>query len=147
MTTPPMGAGWQPPENVPGSASPGYPSPQYPPGYPPPGLSAAARLSAPGLPTARLSATRLPTSGLPPPGYQYAPPGYPPQPMALQPGVIPLRPLTLGDIFNGAIRYIRANPKATLGLTTGVVVITQIIALAVHIGPLAATGNIGALTR
>jgi len=66
--------------------------------------------------------------------------------MALQPGVIPLRPLTVGDIFNGAIRYIRANPKATLGLTTGVVVITQIIALAVHIGPLAATGNIGALT-
>ena len=49
--------------------------------------------------------------------------------MALQPGVIPLRPLTLGDIFNGAIRYIRTNPKATLGLTTAVVVITQIIAL------------------
>ena len=53
--------------------------------------------------------------GYPPPGYRppgypgY--PGYPQQPMALQPGVIPLRPLTLGDIFNGAIRYIRANPR------------------------------------
>jgi hypothetical protein len=135
VTTPPMGAGWQPPENVPGSTSPGYPPPGYAAGYPPPGYPP------PGYPP-----PGYPPPGYPPPGYQYAPPGYPPQPMALQPGVIPLRPLTLGDIFNGAIRYIRANPKATLGLTTGVVVITQIIALVVQIGPLAATGNIGALS-
>ena len=105
------------------------------------------RLSNSGLrlPTARLSTAGLSASGYPPPGYQFGHPGYPPQPMALQPGVIPLRPLTLGDIFNGAIRYIRANPKATLGLTAAVVVIAQTIVLAVQIGPLAATGHIGAL--
>ena len=33
-----------------------------------------------------------------------------------QPGVIPLRPLTLGDIFGGAINTIRRNPEATIGM-------------------------------
>ena len=65
--------------------------------------------------------------------------------MALQPGVIPLRPLTLTDIFNGAIRYIRANPKATLGLTAAVVIITQIVALIIQVGPLAATGQLAVM--
>lgn len=65
--------------------------------------------------------------------------------MALELGIIPLRPLTLSDIFNGAIRYIRANPKTTLGLTAVVVIVTQVIALLVQIGPLAATGQLDAL--
>ncbi len=125
---PPIEPGWSP-ENPPGYPTPAYPPPGYvppgpPPGYPPPGY---------------------PPPGYPPPGYQFGYPGYPLQPMPLQPGVIPLRPLTLGDIFNGAIRYIRANPKATLGLTTIVVVIAQMIALALRMGPLAATGNLDAL--
>ncbi len=34
-----------------------------------------------------------------------------------QPGVIPLRPLKLGDIFGGAINTIRRNPEATIGLS------------------------------
>lgn len=65
--------------------------------------------------------------------------------MAAKPGVIPLRPLSLSDIFNGAVGYIRANPKATLGLTTVVVVITQLLALILQVGPLAATGELGVL--
>ena len=107
--------------------TPGYPPPGYP-GYPPPGYQ-----------------------GYPPPGYAgYPPPGYPPPgygvaPPALKPGVIPLRPLTLTDILNGAIAYIRANPKATLGLTTVVVVIAQIISLILQVGPLAAAGELGVL--
>jgi hypothetical protein len=48
-------------------------------------------------------------------------------PPALKPGIIPLRPLGLSDIFNASFAYIRVNPKATLGLTTIVVVIAQII--------------------
>lgn len=64
--------------------------------------------------------------------------------MALKPGVIPLRPLSLSDIFNGAVGYIRANPKATLGLTAVVVVITQILALLLQAGPLAYVGRISA---
>lgn len=64
----------------------------------------------------------------------------------LKPGVIPLRPLTLGDIFNGAVNYIRANPKATLGLTAIVVVIAQLITLAINVVPLASTGSLGVST-
>jgi hypothetical protein len=62
-------------------------------------------------------------------------------PMAPKPGVIPLRPLSLSDIFNGAVGYIRANPKPTLGLTAIVVVITQVLALALQLGPLIAMGE------
>jgi hypothetical protein len=52
--------------------------------------------------------------------------------------VIPLRPLTLSDIFNGAVGYIRANPKTTLGLTAVVVVAMQLVTLVVNSGPLTA---------
>ena len=98
VTVPPMGPGWQPPENVPGPPSSGYPPPGYlPSGYPPPGyLPPSYPPPGYGYPP-----PGYPPPGYPPPGYQFGHPGYPPQPMALQPGVIPLRPLTLGDIFNG----------------------------------------------
>ena len=105
---------------------PGYPPPGYQ-GYPPPGYQA---YPPPGYP------------GYPPHGY---PPGYVAAPPALKPGVIPLRPLSLTDILNGAVAYIRANPKATLGLTTVVVVIAQIIGLILQVGPLAAAGELGVL--
>ncbi|MEV0824248.1 glycerophosphoryl diester phosphodiesterase membrane domain-containing protein [Nonomuraea rubra] len=45
------------------------------------------------------------------PGYGYMPPP------ALRPGIIPLRPLALGDILDGTIKLIRSNPKAVLGLS------------------------------
>jgi hypothetical protein len=84
----------------------------------------------------------------PPPGYgpppAYGPPpGYGPPP-AVKPGIIPLRPLNLSDIFNGAVGYIRTNPKATLGLTAMVVVVMQIISLVATLGPLAAYGSVTA---
>jgi hypothetical protein len=63
-------------------------------------------------------------------------------PGAIKPGIIPLRPLTLSEIYNGAVGYIRANPRATLGLTAIVVVIMQIITLAATLGPVAAYGRI-----
>jgi MFS family permease len=125
-----------------GPPPPGYPPPGYegypPPGYnPPPGYQGYAQ---PGYPP----------PGYPPPGYAppgYPPPGYPPPwypQAALKPGVIPLRPLKLSDIFNGAVAYVRMNPKATLGLTTAVVVVAQLFALVLQIGPLAATGGLSA---
>jgi hypothetical protein len=136
-----------------GFGQPGPPPPGYPPfGYPPPGYAGYPPPGYQGYPPPGYQ-------GYPPPGYPgypgyaqpsypppaYAPPGYGPPPQALKPGVIPLRPLTLTDIFNGAVAYIRANPKATLGLTTVVVVIAQILSLALQIGPLAATGELGVL--
>ena len=125
MSTPPTRP-YGPAQAWPGQSASGY-LPYPPSGYAPP---------AAGYP------------GYPPPGYPppwYPPPGYPaapPIPPALKPGVIPLRPLSLSDIFNGAVGYIRANPKATLGLTTAVVVITQIIALILQLAPLAVTGHL-----
>ncbi|MFY9763990.1 MAG: hypothetical protein WAK42_03115 [Mycobacterium sp.] len=111
----------------------GYPQP----GYPPPGYPA------PNYPA--------PSYAGPPPSYPPAP-GYAPQPGygvrppqvrgTLTPGIIPLRPLSLSDIFNGAAVYIRANPKATLGLTAVIVVITQIIMLIAAAGPLAAANRL-----
>lgn len=66
-------------------------------------------------------------------GQQYPPPqtgpyGGPPSPQAPRygpapglfapkPGVIPLRPLVLGDILEGAFRTVRGNPMATLGMS------------------------------
>lgn len=105
-----------PPPGYPAYPPPGYGPPGYPgyPGYPPPGYG--------------------------PPGYPgYPPPGYPPSgpPPALKPGVVPLRPLSLSDIFNGALGYIRTNPKTALGLTTVVVVAMQLVTLLVKIGPMA----------
>ena len=88
--------------------------------------------------------------GYPPPGYGplgYPPPGYPPPGWGppgwgWKPGVIPLfsnsatRGLTMGDIFRGAVGYIRANPKATLGLTAAVVAVTAALArLLQFLGP------------
>ena len=110
----------------------GYSPPGYrPPGYPAPGYAG------------------------PPPGYFPAPgyaaqPGYRPAPTQVRGtwpgpparGIIPLRPLSLSDIFNGAAVYIRANPRATLGLTAVVVVITQIVTLLAAAGPLAAASRL-----
>ncbi len=134
----------------PGPPSPGYPPSGYPPpgypGYPPPGYQGYAPPSYQGYPPPSYPGYPPSYPGYPPPGYP--PPGYtvaPPLPPALKPGVIPLRPLTLTEILNAAVAYIRANPKATLGLTAAVVVIAQIIALILQVGPLAATGELGVL--
>lgn len=104
-----------------GPPPPGYygPPPGYP-GYPPPGY---------GPPPGYYG---------PPPGYFGPPPGYP-QP-ELKPGVIPLRPLSLTELYNGAVGYIRANPKVVLGLTAIVVVTTQILNGFAQVGLFSALG-------
>ncbi len=54
--------------------------------------------------------------------------------------MIPLRPLSLTDIYNGAVGYVRANPAVVLGLTAIVVVATQIISGVALVGLLRAVG-------
>jgi hypothetical protein len=125
------------------------PSSHPPPSYPPPGYS----------PWVHPQPGYGPPPTYPPPGYApYPPPSYPPTPgYALPsgygspppygfgiraPGIIPLRPLSLTDIFNGAASYIRTNMKATLGLTAIIVVTTQIITLIATVGPLAAASRL-----
>jgi hypothetical protein len=132
-----------------GPPPPGYPSPAYgQPGaqaYPPPGYEGyppQGYYPPPGY-------QGYPPAGYPPPGYPppgYPPAGYPQQgyppatPFALKPGVIPLRPLGLSEIFNGAVAYVRMNPKATLGLTTVIVVAAQVVALVLQAVTITVTG-------
>lgn len=119
------------PPSGPPPVPPGWPGPGYPPaGYPPPGH--------PGYPSA--------APGYPPPGYPPPHPGAPWAP-AGKPGVIPLRPLLLSDIFNGAITYIRTNPVATLGLTTAIVVLTTILQLVVEVAGPASNTDAASITR
>ena len=82
------------------------------------------------------------------PGYPspigYGAPGYD-LPPPWKPGVIALRPLSLSDIFNGAVGYVRANPKPTLGLATVVVLITAVIGFAAGLVAIRAGGDISAI--
>lgn len=102
-----------------------------PPQYPPPGAPSE----------------QGPPSAYPPPGVPYDasghhPPYQPPRPPAYdgmhgaahKPGAIPLRPLDLGAIYDGAFRIIRFNPKATVGaavLVTAVANLVPVIVAAV----------------
>jgi hypothetical protein len=63
----------------------------------------------------------------PPPGY-----GWGPQiPQAPRPGVIPLRPLGVGEILDGAFTTIRRYPAATLGLSAAVMLVVEVIRVVV----------------
>lgn len=48
-------------------------------------------------------------------------------PLAVQPGIIPLRPLTLGEIYDGAFRAVRSNPGVMFGLAAVVVGVTLVL--------------------
>lgn len=91
---------------------------------------------APGYDPAAPPAPEQPQYGTPPGGpaggqygqsqygqytsYSSQVPGY--RPPADKPGIVPLRPLTLGELYDGAFGAIRHNPAVTLGLTAIVVV-------------------------
>ncbi|MEU3655062.1 glycerophosphoryl diester phosphodiesterase membrane domain-containing protein [Streptomyces sp. NPDC032161] len=68
--------------------------------------------------------------GLPPPGYGWGAgpqgPGWGQPPAAAKPGVIPLRPLGVGEILDGAVSTMRTHWRTVLGFTLAVSVIAQI---------------------
>lgn len=106
-----------------------------PPGAPPPQETAAGSgHPAPGAPPPG-------TPALPPFGVT-APPGWAPYPTtpggprpgmvlgaAHKPGAFALRPLGLGDMYDGAFRIIRFNPKATVGAAVLVTAAAMLIPL------------------
>ncbi len=165
MSTPPADYPDYPEPDYPplGYGRPAYP-PAYPPwGYPQPGYGPPAAYPPPGPPPPGYGF--YPPPGYPPPGHSGPPPGYPVSPLgyppapgyagvprygaaplqgpaARTPGIIPLRPLSLSDIFNGAVAYIRTNPKPSLGLTAIVVFVTQIITLIMSTGPFAGASRL-----
>jgi hypothetical protein len=96
--------------------------------FPPPGGPApepVPQYAAPGRAEPGRPAPPLPPGPLPPG------PGHPGQLFgaAHKPGAIPLRPLSLGDIYDAAFKIIRVNPKATVGSA----VLVTAIAMAVPV--------------
>lgn len=81
-----------------------------------------------------------PRDQAPPPsgsGFQ-APPGWggpqsptggwgTPRPPDVRPGVVPLRPLGLGELLDGAVAIIRRYPRPTLGLSVGVALVVTLL--------------------
>ncbi|HWS58507.1 MAG TPA: proline-rich domain-containing protein [Actinotalea sp.] len=65
-----------------------------------------------------------PQYGAPPQG---GPAGYRPPP--LQRGIIPLRPLSIGEVFDGAFRAVRANPRVMFGSSAIVVSVASLLGL------------------
>lgn len=99
------------PEQDPPPPPPSYPpAPSYPTTpYPTdPGAAPGAPSGAPGWQEQQQG-----WPGQPAPGYVAPPPGW--RPPALQPGAVPLRPLGLGDLYNGAFAVLRRNLGATVG--------------------------------
>jgi hypothetical protein len=101
-------SGYGPPPGYGGPPPPGYGGPP-PPGWTPPGQSQWG-----GAPP-----------GMPPPAWGY---GAPPPP---KPGVLPLRPLGVGEILDGAFSTIRTYPMATLGLSAVISAVSALLQLAV----------------
>jgi hypothetical protein len=60
---------------------------------------------------------------------------------AHRPGAIPLRPLVIGDILDGAFRIIRYNPRATVGAAVLVSAVAMILPVTVGL----VTGSTGGL--
>ena len=99
--------------------------------------AAGTRLDRAGQPPER----EQPAAGTPPPsgsGWGQPPPAAPgatgwgwARPERGQAGVIPLRPLGVGEILDGAVTTIRRNPGPMLGLSAIVAVLTQLLGLGV----------------
>lgn len=120
-----------PSSDIPGDGPPAPPQPWFPPAdlgaaTPPPAPPGSAA-PPPGQPGYGQPGYGQPRSW--PPGYGPPPPGPGPgygEP-APKPGVIPLRPLGLGEILDGSFATIRRNPKATLGIAAIVMTISAVI--------------------
>ncbi|GLX98486.1 hypothetical protein [Herbidospora sp. NBRC 101105] len=119
-------------------------SPQQPPAYGAPGPWAD-----PNAPGSYPPPGGYPPPPPPPPGGHYGGGhyggGYYGAPV-LKPGIIPLRPLQMSDMYNGAVSFIRANPKATLGLSALVVTVAEIITLAIQLPMFGAVADIALIT-
>jgi len=67
----------------------------------------------------------------PTPSYGTAPPGpygaWSPPPSELKPGVVPLRPLGLGEVLDGAVGVLRRYPRPALGLAAIVAVVSVLV--------------------
>lgn len=99
--------------------------PPYEPGMPPGGGPGMPPGGGPGGPQGPGGFGGFgPPPGAPGPGGPWPPPGM--RPPAPKPGIVPLRPLGLGELLDGAFTGIRRNPKATLGLAAILMTIASV---------------------
>ncbi|MFZ5869646.1 MAG: hypothetical protein ACOYXW_03810 [Actinomycetota bacterium] len=56
-------------------------------------------------------------------------PSYPHVPQAARPGIVPLRPLRLGEIYDGAFQAVRVNPAAMVGAAAVIVTVMTAVQL------------------
>ena len=109
---PPPTPGWGPPEGPP-------PPVALPPTHDTPGTGPYG--GGGGAP----QGGRAPRGAPPGPGW-----GWQQVPPAAKPGVVPLRPLGVGELLDGAITTLRQNPAAMLGLSAVVAAVTQLAQVA-----------------
>ncbi|MFF4805488.1 glycerophosphoryl diester phosphodiesterase membrane domain-containing protein [Streptomyces sp. NPDC001351] len=137
------------PADQPGSAPQDTPDPQRPGSQwskqqPPPGQWSApadpagsGRPAPPPPPPSPGWGTQPPPGGHGPGGFHaYGTPGYPAwgggwggPPPAAKPGVIPLRPLGVGEILDGAVSTMRTYWRTVLGISLTVAVVTEVLVI------------------
>lgn len=128
----PAQGGWGQPSSQIGYGQPRYG--QYAPGGPPQAAPGQGQQPYPAAPPAG-PASGSPHGGQPQYGGQqyggqpqyggFPAPGWRPGPA--KPGIIPLRPLSLGEIYDGAFAAIRKNPKVMLGVVALVTAVATIV--------------------
>lgn len=134
------GAGY--PGATPGysGAAPGYSGAT--PGYPGAGGSATSGAGSypgatPGYPGGYPGAASYPGAGSYPSGGAYPGAGYGPSNGAAnfyvyKPGIIPLRPLSIGDIYQGAFAAIKTNARTMFGFTAALLGVVLVISIATN---------------
>ena len=147
------GAGYDGGAGVPGvgaagAAGAGYPgaTPDYSgaaPGYPGAGGSATSGAGSypgatPGYPGGYPGAASYPGAGSYPSGGAYPGAGYGPGSngaanfYVYKPGIIPLRPLSIGDIYQGAFAAIKTNARTMFGFTAALLGVVLVISIATN---------------
>ena len=127
--TPPVAPGWTSPGWSSPTPAPSAPQPlPLPPSTPlPPGPGPGPAYPPPSVPM-----YAAPAYGAPPalPGVA----GWGAVPAAPKPGVIPLRALGVGEILDGAISYIRRDPKTVLGISVLLAATMALLQLVLYAG-------------
>lgn len=147
------GAGYDDGAGAPGvgaasAAGAGYPgaTPDYSgaaPGYPGAGGSATSGAGSypgatPGYPGGYPGAAGYPGAGSYPSGGAYPGAGYGPGSngaanfYVYKPGIIPLRPLSIGDIYQGAFAAIKTNARTMFGFTAALLGVVLVISIATN---------------
>lgn len=140
------GAGYDGGAGAPGvgaasAAGAGYPGAT--PGYPGTGGSATSGAGSypdatPGYPGGYPGAASYPGAGSYPGGGAYPGAGYGPGSngaanfYVYKPGIIPLRPLSIGDIYQGAFAAIKTNARTMFGFTTALLGVAIVISIGIN---------------